>query len=770
MSTQILPQVLVFQESALVDAAISSTLRAFILGPDFVVHKYSAANKANVKVGSYLGSSVPFGFPGKVAGDLADDSFTKVVFEKAKATYFTDAVGTGDTWAATPTTVKGTATVLRTENGVSRSVTVPVDAAVGDIVRLVKGADKFETSVIAFKAETVVTALPATGTADAANTGAAVATVDGAFTGPRDTVYKITFTTGGTIGTDQVRATVTTNNGIDVGSITLAASYVAGTDVAVGNYGVTVSFDAAAVAAGDRYTVAATADKLGAVKTLVVADEVPTAFLTGDIGVSLLKVVTAEIPAKRSASAANWTAAADGVTLASAISVDLGYGALPVVEADVYVEWRGLSQRNTSIGSVSNVSEVASVFPGETGPESVLAYGVSKAVANSNGYAVQFVGVKTNDVAGWTAALDLLKEKAGVYGIAALTSDRAIKDIVAAHVVGESSPEQGRWRVAWFGSTETDTAAVVGADTEVLATVVANPDAVGTPTNLVVAAAGAFITKGVRSGDKLRTNYSLDSLGDVTYDEFTVDTVLNNQRLVLVEGPAAAISIASKIEIWRTLNSADKTSVFIDDNSFGTKRVRSIFPATVEAADGVVDSFFVGAALAGLRSGVAPHQGLTNVEIVGFTGVSKTRDEFTRTQLDALASAGYWIVTQDPSTGVIYTRKQLTTDTSSVATAEDSVVAGDDAIAYAYANVLAKYIGRTNITDSNLALIRADLEAVTVFLKTEGATPNLGGLVISAEITSLRRHAIYTDRLVAVINVTRPAPLNNLELHLVYGF
>ncbi len=42
--------------------------------------------------------------------------------------------------------------------------------------------------------------------------------------------------------------------------------------------------------------------------------------------------------------------------------------------------------------------------------------------------------------------------------------------------------------------------------------------------------------------------------------------------------------------------------------------------------------------------------------------------------------------------------------------------------------------------------------------------------MIDAKIRELRRHAIYPDRVVVVVDVVRPAPLNNLELYLVYGF
>lgn len=892
MTTQILPQTLVFQEAATVATAITNPLRAFIFGADYNVQKYTDANKANIKVGQYAGSEVAFAYPNRRTGDVVDLDFTKIKLEQAKAKYFTDAIGSGDTWAGTSTTLKASATVLKAANNVARDSDLPVDVAIGDKVKITKSTDTFETSVIGFVAETVVAAIPANATRDSTNapsgnvsssassvvedggnvslvigsadfasydglasgkitetytleitqggtlgvdtivakvvsgsgtdnddavtitldtgsdtdpiaigtrgltailTGSTtypvgwkalfsvvqtytysptIVSADGDYSGKKDTTYRINITQGGVVGTDEIKFTVSTTNGLDVsGPHTVAASYTTGTDIAIGNYGITIAFNAGSLVAGDKYSLAVVADTAGGIQTVVVADALPTVFQSGDLGVEFYKVVSVDVPKTRDTVVANWEGAALEVTLKAGIQVDLGYGDLDVVSGDVFVEWRGISQRNANaVKAISDISELATYFPGYVGPESGLAYAVSKAVANANGTDVRFAGIAADTSDGWLAILDLIKEKDDIYGLVPLTKDRAIQDLVAAHVEAQSGPENGRWRVAWFGSSDDDTAGIVGTDTEVNATFIDNPDQSGSQYTLVVAASGGFVTKGVRSGDKLRTNFTLNSLGETVYDEYEIDTVVNNNRAVLVSGPAAAVVVAQKIEIWRTLNSQDKTSKLILENTFATKRVRSIFPGHVEAADGEVDSYFLAAALAGLRSGVAPQQGLTNVEISGFTGVSQTVNEFSRTQLDALANAGFWIVTQNVNTGVIYTRKQLTTDITSVDTAEDSVVATDDAISYQYAAVLSKYIGRTNVTDSNISLISADLSAVTSFLKNEGFTPSLGGLISDATIESLRRHAIYPDRLVCVMNVTRPAPLNNLELHLVFAF
>jgi hypothetical protein len=53
----------------------------------------------------------------------------------------------------------------------------------------------------------------------------------------------------------------------------------------------------------------------------------------------------------------------------------------------------------------------------------------------------------------------------------------------------------------------------------------------------------------------------------------------------------------------------------------------------------VQEGYHLCAALAGLRSGVLPHQPLTNLEIVGFSDVPRTTSKFNKPQLDAMAVA-----------------------------------------------------------------------------------------------------------------------------------
>lgn len=595
------------------------------------------------------------------------------------------------------------------------------------------------------------------------------ADITGTYTGGKDTTYSLEVTQGGVVGTDTVIIRARALSGVNDFDI---FNVLDDSATSFGSLGLSVAFDNGdQLAQGDVFTVAATAAAPGPINTLTTVDNIDPAIVAQpDVNVKIFSRQDIEVPRLRPDGSVAWAQTATTFTLNDNLVVDDNVlGNSEVYSGTVYVEWRGYrtSANTGAVQSITNVAQLSQYFTAETGPESVLAYGVRKALANSNGLDVRFIAVADENLTSWTDALELTTEVSSVYGFVPLTLDRAVHEEFASHVNSLSSPELGRWRVTWLPTEVSDIDLVVG-DEDTVATI---DEYSATPGQniLVESSTVAFVDEGVRSGDTIRTNYSVNAIGEEMYDEYIVDLVINNNQLILESGPTNPIAIPERFEIWRTLNSNDKVSKLILENSYGSKRVRKIFPGTIEAAEGTVSSMFVAAAYAGFRSGVAPHQGLTNVAITGFSGVPEIR-KFTRAQLDQLANAGYFIVTQYINSGTIYARKQLTTDVSSVAFAEDSVVSSDDAIAYSYASVLAKYIGRTNVTPSNLALIRADLNAMTQSLRSRGFSRTLGGLVIDAEIRSLRPHAIFPDRVVVVMDVIRPAPLNNLELYLVYSF
>jgi hypothetical protein len=163
-----------------------------------------------------------------------------------------------------------------------------------------------------------------------------------------------------------------------------------------------------------------------------------------------------------------------------------------------------------------------------------------------------------------------------------------------------------------------------------------------------------------------------------------------------------------------------------------------------------------------------PHQGLTNVTIAGFDDVSRTTKFMRGAQLDAMAANGVWVVTQD-NTGTIFTRHQLTTDTTDLNSREDSMVANMDSLSYTFLTFFRnnRYIGRSNITDRLVAQLGRDFGSLVTKLIDDTAQTTIGPQLEAAQLTTLQRDPVDRSAINATVEVVMPAPFNNFNIHLV---
>jgi hypothetical protein len=619
------------------------------------------------------------------------------------------------------------------------------------------------------------------------NYTALAGTSSGTYSGAASTTYVFECTRGGNFGDPdpamrpQMRAYTTT--GVDSAiPVTLNA---AATTYPVGTKGVLFTFTGtpAGVAKGDKFYVAVTAAGEGRISTLILGHNLPTQLLTAtdlDLTLSVLRdVAVPELPGD----APNWTRESQQLTLAAGLTVEEpGFttaGAptpLPVTAGTVYVEYRAwLADLVNDVGTIYDVGQLDAVIPGPLSPDNPLKWGVYKALANANGTQVKFTAVADpDDLDAWSAMIALLVGREDVYNIVPLTHDRAVQDLVAAHCNDQSSPEHKAWRTCFVNlKAATEAAAVDAAHSSdgavVLARIMDDPDqAGGQNVRLTVTSGnGGFLANGVRAGDTVRTGYTLDAAGATTWDEYTVDATLNEDELRLSAGPATPITVPQKVEVWHNLTKDEiAADLAARAASFGSRRVKAVWPDEVGAAGVTQPGYFLCAALAGLRSGVVPHQGLTNLELAGFDDLARTTKFLNGAQLAAMAQSGVWIVTQDPS-GEVFTRHALTTDRTSVETSEEMVTANFDSISYLFARRLAPYIGLMNVTPDALLLLGTEIDAIIGFLRASVNVERLGPQVIDATVIQLRKHDFLPDRVVATIDVTLPAPLNHLELHVV---
>jgi hypothetical protein len=628
----------------------------------------------------------------------------------------------------------------------------------------------------------------------------------GDYIGPSDTTYVATVTLGGKFNaTTKPQITVSTTTGIDISgptNVTAPASAVQ-----VGTQGVFISFAGIAtdgLCKGDRYNIAVTASAPGPIRTLVLANNLPeglrgwcpvsgssgSSLSSGsvpDLDVTLYIKKNIEVPETRSLGVSNWTQSDTEICIAAGITAyDSSWAsggtlvALPVEGGKVYVQHRDRVAKNADVvGSITDVSEIPVVFApaAEIDPDNPLVFGAYNALLNANGETVYFIAVRSHSpvtLADWLTALSYLEGRNDVYSLVPMTQDKQVLDAVVAHCESQSSPERGRWRICWLNMAAVETigvytTSVVNPGEPVLATIEDDPDTGGTQYTIVEAAGETFITKGVRPNDTVRALYTTDGFGNITYSEFIVDEVLNEETIRLFSGPDAPVLIPSKIEIWRTLSKTEVSANLAQNPGlFSSRRAYLIWPDTVGNAGKTFPGYYLCAALAGLRSGVQPHQGLTNVEILGFDDLSRTTEYFTETQLNVMASSGYWIVTQDPNTGAVFTRHQLSCgDQSDVNQREQSITTNLDNISYGMLEALAPYIGKGNVTTTMISIVEGILIGKLQEYKNNTVVPRLGPQISAATITELAQHPTYKDRIVARVLCTLPAPFNNMELYLV---
>ena len=625
------------------------------------------------------------------------------------------------------------------------------------------------------------------------------------YTGTADLTYKISVLRGGPFlkadksNIDTAAKVAITSSGIDSsGSITVQKNQ----PFAIGNYGVFATFSGGSIGAGDEeglvagdvFYLAAKAAKLGAYTIMELNDELPAPYLYTDgepnINIELFAILPkAEIPALRDLAegSSNWTQLenyitvnAGATTYLSSLAVGETPARLTIETAKIFVHHRDLLQDNVvSIGSVRSGGQIERTL-GLVDPDNALAQGVNDAVLNANGSIVYYLGVESDDLAGYMAAIEIAKKSDKVYSFVPMSFDRAIQDAVVSHVNAYSTPEVGRWRIAWLSVKDQKTSTLLAAKENGapwVGTVTDDLQVPGAQNRLVTMQGARFIDAGVRANDSVRFNFRLDPDGRLAYDELFVDEVRTQTTLALTTSVPAPINSPIKMEVVRHYTRDERAqNLAYVGGEFNNRRVRCVFPDEYryEKGDGTMvtkQGYFLAAALAGLRSGVVPHQGLTNTQVLGASDLSKVVIEFTQDQLNVMAEQGIWIVTQEIVGATPYARHQLTTDERSLNTSEDSITTNVDNISYALKHTLEPYIGTYNINPENLLVIRDAIIGELTFRATGTRTVRAGNQLTSFtpedDILLLQQNPTYKDRIDVEVKLNVPYPLNFISLKLI---
>lgn len=635
----------------------------------------------------------------------------------------------------------------------------------------------------------------------------------GTYGGAVNDVYVVTVTRGGAWA-DLPEISVTTAKNLDSsGPTEVTGAYVA---VPVGTHGVTIKFtdclgssssssgasgDAAldeGLRTGDKFYITVTSASNGPVRTLILKHDVPASIRdAADLDLRLFIAKDGlELSVDRLSAPplTNWEQESTQICLkAGATAYDPTWTsngverALPLWSGNLYIHYREwLAELTNSLVALDDVANINQV-PGPLDVDNPLKWGLFKALQNSNGTVVRGAAVlDPTDLDDWQRVLERVDGRDDIYNLVPLTTDKAVQDLFHAHVESESSPETGNWKAAFFALSAPSSQMVVGKSSAadqalrptstdgevVLATIADNPNATGTQYTLLSVDSGnaGFLTHGVASGDVVRFLFTVDAFGNSAYTEFIVDTVLSEDSLLLLSGHDVSVSEPQKVEIWHTLTKDELVATLVDKaQAFADKRVVAVWPDLLGNAGVTMAGYYAAASLAGLVSGVQPHQGLTNVEVSGYDdAAARTRDYFSDTQLRALADGGVWIVTEDRN-GTVHTRHALTTDTTDINHREEMVRRNLDAISYLFRRRLGVFIGRANATPSMVDKLELEVGETIDYLKTSGYTDDLGPQVISGELRSgyPRIHPLLADQIEIVLDWVLPAPLNQVSLYLV---
>jgi hypothetical protein len=589
----------------------------------------------------------------------------------------------------------------------------------------------------------------------------------GPFTGAENTQYILTVVLGGTAGTDDLVFNLTTNNGEDSAvqfTVPAADFPPIQNDYAVGIRGMVLSFFSSATKnqwrTGDVITFDVLGESEGPIHTLIMADPVP-ATSGQDFDLDLHTVETIELEDSfRSFTQDDITIEANATYLSDLLGTP---EPMSIIRGVLYADYR--EQRTIGceeIRTVTTRSDVLNIL-GPTVQDNPLAMAAALALANSGGQTLYYVATCTDDATGYQRALDILTENDIVHGLVPLTNDPEIHDLFVAHVGERSSADNNQWRITWIPNTTPQVVDVYTEDSnenDLLATVEEYSPSLY---RKVVSPGSLFVTNGVQSGDLLRINFSTDIEGNVTYDEYVVDRVLSEDCILLTASLPGAIAVAVKIEIWRSQsNTVFAQSLGAAADRYNNRRVYMVWADNPVTNDGdSLDMFYVAAALAGQRSGVAPHAPLSQVNLTGFTLDPEVK--FSRNDLNIIGAGGIWLVVKDFE-GNTFTRHQLSTitDPDDLNQREQSLTTNLDHISRDMYLNTRDLFGQGNVSDAMLALIEQRLESRITAITNRPYPAKIGPQMQGAQILRLEVDELLRDTVIVEIDPALPVPLNTL--------
>lgn len=275
----------------------------------------------------------------------------------------------------------------------------------------------------------------------------------------------------------------------------------------------------------------------------------------------------------------------------------------------------------------------------------------------------------------------------------------------------------------------------------------------------------AFVTNGTAVG------HYIEILTGSYAGKWKIAEVTSDKQVVLSTAMLGVTTLVTGVN-YRVIRDLSKTeqaeNIAGYSESFASRRVVHVWPDVVKAPIGQsvedLPGYFLGAAVAGLTAGLPPQQGLTNLTVSGFIGFDHSTKYFSELNLDAIADGGTMIYIQEGPEQPLLCRHQMTTDRSTIKFQEYSVTKNVDFIAKFLRDAFRGPIGRYNIVDTTLDLLKTTAQASINFLRDYTKLPFIGGNIRSGTLLEIAEDPNQIDTVKIRFSFQVPIPLNYIDI------
>jgi len=428
-----------------------------------------------------------------------------------------------------------------------------------------------------------------------------------------------------------------------------------------------------------------------------------------------------------------------------------------ILSTDMYIEYRELLQTLVNkVGSISDRADIPDIL-GPIHEDNPAAFMADAALSMSDGTGIYYVTVSSDDASGYTDALEALTLLPEGYSLVPYNTTKAVRDVVYAHITAEALPAVANFKIAWFGIDMPRlnafyTEAEDSSEGDLLATLASTA---------LTCSDAQFMVNEVRVGDTVRINYQPDGMGGSTYDSYTVTAVVSDTELTVTPAASTPIVVPVKMEVWRTATNLEYVDlVAAIPQEYKDRRVYTVWSESVtySGATDVTKSVLC-AALAGLRSAVAPHQPLTNYELTSIEVDNSTN--FGSSFLNKMAEEGVWIVVKDLA-GTVYTRHQLSSNPADLYTSEQTKTTNLDHVCRDFKLSLKDLYGKGNAVPSMLELIRSRVYSTADKILARKYSDMIGPQILDLTIVRLEIDTVLKDQVWLEVELITPDPMNKL--------